>query len=212
MCDKSEFSRITQKKKKRHVFQALPLWHCPSKKKRKKKREEVLCGNRRKGFRVLIRSTTMLSRLLPKPSHLRALTTLVSFKPQPQPQSAPRTTPSFGPAAARFRFFSSNGGDDDLSEKGAWNPSQESGGDFDSLFGGGEDQKPWTLVDDDDNKGDLFDFGDLASDIEAEVKETDTEDADVAERREKEEQALLEMLKGFYFLSSFFCSFLIVDS
>lgn len=150
---------------------------------------------------VLNRTTTMLSRLLPKPSHFRALT-LISSKliPQPQPQSAPRTISTFDPTASRFRFFSSNGGDDPP-EKGSWNLSQQSGGNFDSFFGGGDEQKPWTLTDEDDKKDDLFDFGDLASDVEAEVKETETDDADVAERREREEQALIAMLKGFYFLS-----------
>ncbi|KAL5746383.1 hypothetical protein ACOSP7_027529 [Xanthoceras sorbifolium] len=128
----------------------------------------------------------MLSRLLPKPSHFRLLTSL-SLKSQPCPPS--QNLPSSLLKLSRFlstdRGSSNNGGDGNgggdrsRSASGVWNLSRESDGRFDQFFdetevkavGGGdewmtpsanaeveEEHKPWNLVD--EVKENLFDIGD----------------------------------------------------
>ncbi|XP_024023580.1 28S ribosomal protein S9, mitochondrial isoform X2 [Morus notabilis] len=131
----------------------------------------------------------MLSRLLPKPSHFRALT-LISSKlhsyPQPQSQFVSKTptfTSSFAP-----RFFSSDRGSNDgengrnQSDGGVWNLSQDTDGNFEPFFGaensgnaatmtrldGGDEwptaegYKPWNLAE--EERSDLFDIGEVARD------------------------------------------------
>ncbi|KAK4571524.1 hypothetical protein RGQ29_030097 [Quercus rubra] len=116
----------------------------------------------------------MLSRLLPKPSHLRRLT-LISPKSHSHPQTSQIPNPNFIP---KF-FFSSNNNGRDPPSSTSWNLSHEGDSKFDQFFAqdspagnddvdswlksseaigakSGEDveNKPWNLVDED--KDDVF--------------------------------------------------------
>ncbi|KAK9994546.1 hypothetical protein SO802_024249 [Lithocarpus litseifolius] len=116
----------------------------------------------------------MLSRLLPKPSHLRRLT-LISPKSHSHSQTPQIQNPNFIP---KF-FFSSNNNGKDPPSSTSWNLSHESDSKFDQFFAedspagnddvdswlksseaigakSGEDveYKPWNLVDED--KDDVF--------------------------------------------------------
>ncbi|XP_030935188.1 30S ribosomal protein S9, mitochondrial isoform X2 [Quercus lobata] len=116
----------------------------------------------------------MLSRLLPKPSHLRRLT-LISPKPHSHSQTPQIPNPNFIP---KF-FFSSNNNGKDPPSSTSWNLSHESDSKFDQFFAqdspagnddvdswlksseaigakSGEDveNRPWNLVDED--KDDVF--------------------------------------------------------
>ncbi|KAL4595084.1 hypothetical protein ACB092_12G066600 [Castanea dentata] len=117
----------------------------------------------------------MLSRLLPKPSHLRRLT-LISPKSHSHPQIPQIPNPNFIP---KFFFSSSNNNGRDPPSSTSWNLSHESDSKFDQFFSqdspagnedvdswlksseaigvkSGEDVefKPWNLVDED--KDDVF--------------------------------------------------------
>ncbi|KAM4076331.1 hypothetical protein ACJW30_12G055400 [Castanea mollissima] len=117
----------------------------------------------------------MLSRLLPKPSHLRRLT-LISPKSHSHPQTPQIPNPNFIP---KFFFSSSNNNGRDPPSSTSWNLSHESDSKFDQFFSqdspagnedvdswlksseaigvkSGEDveYKPWNLVEED--KDDVF--------------------------------------------------------
>ncbi|KAM4068981.1 hypothetical protein ACB094_12G054600 [Castanea mollissima] len=117
----------------------------------------------------------MLSRLLPKPSHLRRLT-LISPKSHSHPQTPQIPNPNFIP---KFFFSSSNNNGRDPPSSTSWNLSHESDSKFDQFFSqdspagnedvdswlksseaigvkSGEDveNKPWNLVEED--KDDVF--------------------------------------------------------
>ncbi|TQD79824.1 hypothetical protein C1H46_034633 [Malus baccata] len=164
---------------------------------------------------------TMLSRLLPKPSHFSRLTLISSnFHPFPQPQN---------PLFATFtpRFLSSDDGKGP-SQSDVWRLSQETDGKFDPLFGdsfgdisgiaeaesseadsdwlkgkGGEEwdtsqeYKMWSLGE--EAKSDLFDIGEgvqTVTVIDSETSREEIEKPEQAKRLEKEERELTAVLKG----------------